>query len=80
MIAGEWPYQNYGVLDRTHIRFFTEKSIKKMFEKAGYVVVSHAGINPIKFTWKQELLNKICFGSLDDNRFMQYACVTTVRP
>ncbi|MBC7405486.1 MAG: class I SAM-dependent methyltransferase [Cytophaga sp.] len=76
MVSGNWIYSDHGVLDRTHLRFFTHKSMKKMFEQAGYDVVSLTGINPIRFTWKQELLNKILSGLLHDTRFMQYACVS----
>ena len=32
----EWNYQEAGILDECHIRFFTIKSIKRMFEDAGF--------------------------------------------
>lgn len=28
----QWEYKDKGVLDKTHLRFFTEKSIKDMFQ------------------------------------------------
>ncbi|MFA5984817.1 MAG: methyltransferase domain-containing protein [Methylococcaceae bacterium] len=33
---GRFDYQNYGLLDNTHIRFFTKKNIVKLFVDAGY--------------------------------------------
>ncbi len=32
---GNWTYQNEGILDRTHLRFFTFKEIEKLFKSAG---------------------------------------------
>jgi 2-polyprenyl-3-methyl-5-hydroxy-6-metoxy-1,4-benzoquinol methylase len=35
VFRGEWHYEDNGVLDRTHLRFFTRKSILEMFSAAG---------------------------------------------
>jgi len=32
---GDFSYQDYGVLDKTHLRFFTEATARKMIENAG---------------------------------------------
>ena len=32
LVAGEWEYKDSGILDKTHLRFFTKKSITKLFE------------------------------------------------
>lgn len=37
---GRFDYQQYGLLDNTHIRFFTKKNIAKLFSEAGYKIVS----------------------------------------
>lgn len=39
LFKGEWKYMDSGVLDSTHIRFFTKKSIIEMFDNAGYALV-----------------------------------------
>lgn len=38
LIGGQWNYADQGLLDRTHLRFFTLDSIYEMFRSAGYVV------------------------------------------
>ncbi len=37
---GRFDYQKYGLLDNTHIRFFTKKNVAKLFYEAGYRIVS----------------------------------------
>jgi O-antigen biosynthesis protein len=36
LLQGNFNYQQYGILDNTHIRFFTRATIDEMFKKAGY--------------------------------------------
>jgi|TARA_B100000959_G_scaffold184104_1_gene192395 GT2 family glycosyltransferase/2-polyprenyl-3-methyl-5-hydroxy-6-metoxy-1,4-benzoquinol methylase/Tfp pilus assembly protein PilF len=38
LLEGKWEYQDAGILDRTHLRFFTKSSIIKMFQNAGYKI------------------------------------------
>lgn len=50
----DWKYSESGTLDRTHLRFFTEKSLKRLFYDAGYEIDIFVGINPITIsrrTW-----------------------------
>ena len=39
LINGNWSYKDAGILDRTHVRFFTLNEIKKMFNSAGLEIV-----------------------------------------
>ena len=36
LIFNRWGYSESGILDSTHLRFFTLPTIKEMFERAGY--------------------------------------------
>lgn len=36
LIFDRWRYEDSGILDRTHLRFFTWPNIRRMFEDAGY--------------------------------------------
>jgi len=70
-----WEYQSEGVLDRMHLRFFTESSIRSLIEAAGLEVIRLEGINPIQHAWRLRLLNLALFGFLNDMRYPQYGCL-----
>jgi 2-polyprenyl-3-methyl-5-hydroxy-6-metoxy-1,4-benzoquinol methylase len=38
LISGNWTYEDMGLLDRTHYRFFTWNEIVKMFHSSGYQI------------------------------------------
>ncbi|MEY8356418.1 class I SAM-dependent methyltransferase [Lachnospiraceae bacterium 54-53] len=38
LLNGYWTYQDSGILDRTHLRFFTKTEIIRMFLQAGYQI------------------------------------------
>lgn len=38
LLVGRFPYHTKGLLDRTHLRFYTLKSMRKMLAKTGWVV------------------------------------------
>src|SRR3954470_15036699 len=38
LLQGKFEYRDTGLLDRTHLRFFTLQSIRRMFSEAGYEV------------------------------------------
>jgi len=75
VLGKEWEYVDSGILDRTHLRFFTYKSIERMFQESGYDVITLAGINSEKFTLKFGLLNRLLLNALDDMQYVQFACV-----
>ena len=47
VLRGNWTYRDLGVLDRTHLRFFTSRSIPALFAETGFVVDTIEGINPV---------------------------------
>lgn len=40
LLAGEFRYREQGLLDRTHLRFFTREGVQDLFEESGYVITT----------------------------------------
>ena len=64
MIDGDWRYQDYGVLDRTHLRFFTRKSIVRALKQSGLQVHRVEGINPMRLRLQHRLLSLLSAGRM----------------
>lgn len=79
LLGKDWLYRDSGVLDKTHLRFFTKKSIVDMFEALGYEVERIEGINGIR-TRAFEAFDLITMGFFSDTRFAQFACLARPRP
>ena len=45
LVKRDWQYEDSGVMDRTHFRYFTAKSLRKSFEDHGFEVEQFEGIN-----------------------------------
>ncbi|MCF8055739.1 MAG: class I SAM-dependent methyltransferase [Desulfocapsa sp.] len=39
ILLGKWEYQDYGIFDRTHLRFFTIKSFANLLNECGYKAI-----------------------------------------
>lgn len=74
LIKKNWKYESFGVLDKTHLRFFTNKSITEMFGSLGYDLVKIQGINANN-SWKFMVFNIMTLGWLKESKYFQYACV-----
>lgn len=74
----DWKYDDFGIMDKTHLRFFTNKSIKRMYEELGYEILIHEGINKSR-SLKPILFNFLTFFSQMDIRVLQYATVARVK-
>lgn len=42
LLGGRFEYTDTGVLDRTHLRFFTKKSARRLIEESGLTIARHA--------------------------------------
>ncbi|MBT0963985.1 class I SAM-dependent methyltransferase [Denitromonas iodatirespirans] len=42
----DWKYTERGILDDTHLRFFTKKSLERTIDEAGFSIKKIEGINP----------------------------------
>ncbi len=73
LVKGQWKYQSSGILDRTHLRFFTRRTVVELFEDAGYVIQRVAATGPLQFGRIKSLSGGVAFlanvisaGSLQD--------------
>jgi 2-polyprenyl-3-methyl-5-hydroxy-6-metoxy-1,4-benzoquinol methylase len=78
LVEQDWQYQDSGVLDKTHLRFFTKKSIARMFETCGYEIIKIKGINSA-VTRKYKLLNFLLFNHLKDWKYLQFVVQARVK-
>jgi 2-polyprenyl-3-methyl-5-hydroxy-6-metoxy-1,4-benzoquinol methylase len=67
----EFQYMSAGILDYTHYRFFTKKSIVRTLNECGYEIVTLEGISEDK-NRKLRLLNFLLFGFLSDMKYVQF--------
>lgn len=74
LLSKDWKYEEEGIFDRTHLRFFTFKSIINMFNSLDYEILKIEGLNEIQ-SWKFKLLELFSMGYLLDMRYTQYACI-----
>jgi len=69
----DWPYENAGVLDRTHLRFFTAKSMQRTFKEHAFEIEKFAGVNsPDRFKLFILFLNILFLGTAMDTKFQQF--------
>lgn len=48
LVHGDWKYGHEGLLDRTHLRFYTRRSFRRLLEAEGWRVER---VEPIDHTW-----------------------------
>jgi len=73
LLYKDWKYEDSGILDITHLRFFTKKSIIRLLNEQGYQIEKMQGINPIMVRKRHlpfYLLAKFIFGA--DIEFLQF--------
>jgi 2-polyprenyl-3-methyl-5-hydroxy-6-metoxy-1,4-benzoquinol methylase len=74
IVKKDFKYAESGILDNTHLRFFTEKSIKRLFEQTGFKIEKIEGINP-RSGRKFEIIIFLLFNKIKDMKYMQFAVV-----
>ncbi len=74
VVRGSWSYADEGILDRTHLRFYTRASMADLFAAGGYRLLRQEGINPTG-SWRFRVVNALTLGRWQDMRYLQFACV-----
>jgi 2-polyprenyl-3-methyl-5-hydroxy-6-metoxy-1,4-benzoquinol methylase len=78
VLHGRWEYTEIGILDRTHLRFFTRSGIVDLFERSGWRVQTVAPLN-IKGR-SHHAANRLSRGRLSGFLAHQFAVVATPAP
>lgn len=73
----DFKYELAGVMDKTHLRFFTAKSMRRLFENEGYQVVRIEGINKDSNFKFFNILNFMLFNTQWDMKYKQFVIVAT---
>lgn len=69
LMRGRWDYQEQGVFDATHLRWFTALTYREMFEQCGFIVDSVTPANPLRP--KARMFNALTFGKLEHLLYSQ---------
>ncbi len=81
ILEKDWHYTDSGILDRTHLAFFTKKSLNRTLRQAGFQIMQFEGINrdflpsarSRHYLTAVKVLSALAFGNFDDTRYMQFA-------
>ena len=76
LLRGEWRYANEGLLDRTHLRFFTLQTIEELFVSNGMRIEQVD--KRVDAGWNIRLLNALLLGAFRHTLYLHY--VVRVRP
>jgi 2-polyprenyl-3-methyl-5-hydroxy-6-metoxy-1,4-benzoquinol methylase len=73
---GEFEYEKAGIMDNTHLRFFTKKSIVNLYQRLGFQIIKHEGINrfvPNQFRFILKTLSFFGIKKFEDTAYQQFA-------
>jgi 2-polyprenyl-3-methyl-5-hydroxy-6-metoxy-1,4-benzoquinol methylase len=82
LVEGDWRYADTGILDRTHLRFFTKKSIVRIFDECNFRIEKIVGLNAVKLNWKARIFLAMLrsLGQCDDCKFLQFGVLSKLQP
>ena len=78
LVRHGWIYEDYGLFDRTHLRFFSFTSMKRLITDGGFVIESIIPRNVA--SKKMILLNRLMFGRLEEFVAFQYLIIAKASP
>ncbi|MEX2115795.1 MAG: class I SAM-dependent methyltransferase [Bacteroidota bacterium] len=76
IVKKDWQYQDSLTLDRTHLRWFTQKSLLRTFDEHGFTIEQFVGVNGTQSTSNHILLffiNLVTFWQHRDIEHLQFA-------
>lgn len=75
----DWKYTDSGIMDKTHVRFFTEKSMRRMVENCGYKIEKMEGINGVGPYCLTSMINILFLNRLRDIKYRQFLILASAR-
>jgi 2-polyprenyl-3-methyl-5-hydroxy-6-metoxy-1,4-benzoquinol methylase len=75
IFQGDFTYTDQGVLDRTHLRFFTQSGVRAIFAECGYEITAMKGIRGTELPFWLKTLSRICRWRFHDMDVSQFALV-----
>ncbi len=72
VLKGEWKYCSEGLLDETHLRFFTKKGVLGLFQSECFFVTRIIPRFKLLPTGKAKIVNSLAFGLLEEFLAVQY--------
>lgn len=78
LLERDWKYREHGVLDRTHLRFFTRRSFRRLLEDNGLEVVRD-GFSTSCRNLPFRMLDRLLLGNLREFRYMQFVGLARTR-
>jgi 2-polyprenyl-3-methyl-5-hydroxy-6-metoxy-1,4-benzoquinol methylase len=76
LVYKDWKYAVKGILDKTHLRFFTQKSIIRLFEENNFKIKEIVGLNPIG--GRKRILINIFKPFIGDMQYFQFGVVVSL--
>lgn len=79
VLRGRWDYQNQGILDRAHLRFFVRETAEELLRSAG-LTISKVAMNGLAWGSKGGLADRLTLGLLRRFFVEQYLIQATRQP
>jgi len=79
LLHGDWEYREHGVLDRTHLRFFTRRSFRRLLASHD-LAIEREGFSTSCRSLAFRMLDRVLLGALMEFRYMQYVGIASLPP
>jgi len=70
----DFVYESAGILDYTHLRWFTKKGMLRLFDDANLSIVSQVGLDPTP-SKLQRLISLLSFGYYEETKYPQFLTI-----
>lgn len=80
LFQADWRYEDEGIRDHTHLRFFTRRSLVRALQEAGFEVLAVHGINPCWNAMRKRVAQRVLPSGMQDLLYLQFAVTASARP